>query len=84
MMAASIRRAVTDWRCAGGRNLRCLAAAKTAEAIHHSFSLCSHLDATLRLHGAEDEVAALPYTEEVLVTLEEIYLRSRQRCRRSQ
>jgi hypothetical protein len=27
-----------------------------AKLIHHSFSLCSHLDATLRLHGAEEDV----------------------------
>jgi len=37
--------------------------------------LCSRLDAALRLNGAEREVAALLQTEELLVTLEEIYLR---------
>jgi hypothetical protein len=48
-----------------------------AKAIHHLFSLCSHLDATLRLHGAEEEVPLclmeeIQVTEESHVTLEEI------------
>jgi hypothetical protein len=74
MMAASIRPTIAEGHCAGVKNLKGLAAAKRAVAIHHSFSLCLHLDAALRLNGAESEVAAPLQTEEVLVTLEEIYL----------
>jgi hypothetical protein len=59
MMAASIRPAVAEGRCAETENIVDLVAATRTAAIHYSFSLCSHLAATLRLYGAEKEVAAL-------------------------
>jgi hypothetical protein len=44
---------------------------EAALAAWITFSLCRHIDAALRLNGAESEVAAPLQTEELQVTLED-------------